>query len=343
MAESNEKTLLVGNGINRVFCDSDYSWGNLLQDLSKLGSGSIDLSNPFKPFPLAFEEILTTKGNSYNRAVRVLKTKTAEIFGKIRVRDTHRMIARNTKYRNVLTTNYEYTLEQAYVEKLNHINDFRDACKNKLSTNEEIHSLMRKYEFADGQFTVWHIHGEINHLKYSNAEKILPSNSILIGYSQYVAYLDVIYRYFFTDRNTKTTRISSLHKKISDYRKGPDSVNMDTWVDYFFFKDIDIIGLTLDFSEMHLWWILNRRFSLKKDSDIFSKKQDEKASFSPINTITYYYPMLSTKSREDKCSIPLTPDKQQAVVNMLDVLGVITKKVRCKSYEDFYTQVLGSN
>lgn len=94
MTNKTEKALLVGNGINRVFCDSDYSWGNLLQDLSKLGSGSIDLSNPFKPFPLAFEEILTTKGNSYNRAVRVLKTKTAEIFGKIRVRDTHRMIAR---------------------------------------------------------------------------------------------------------------------------------------------------------------------------------------------------------------------------------------------------------
>jgi len=342
MTNTTEKALLVGNGINRVFCDSDYSWGNLLQDLSKLGSGSIDLSNPFKPFPLAFEEILTTKGNSYNRAVRVLKTKTAEIFGKIPVKETHRMIANNTKYRNVLTTNYEYTLEKAYAEKINHQSDFREACKNTRSTNEEIHSLFRKYEFKDELFSVWHIHGEINDTKYSKAKVIIPSNSVLIGYSQYVSYLDAIYQYLFTDRITKSTRISSLHKKMSAYRTGPDSVNMDTWVDYFFFKDIDIIGLTLDFSEMHIWWILNRRFSLKKDSDIFSKKQDEKASFSPINTITYYYPMLSTKSREDKCSIPLTPDKQQAIVNMLDVLGVITKKVRCKSYEDFYTQVLST-
>jgi hypothetical protein len=137
---------------------------------------------------------------------------------------------------------------------------------------------MRKYEFSDGQFTVWHIHGEINHkiLKAKN----LPSNSILIGYSQYVSYLDAIYQYLFTDRITKTTRISSLHKNMSAYRTGPDRVNMDTWVDYFFFKDIDIIGLTLDFSEMHLWWILNRGFSLMKGSDIFSKKQGEKASFS---------------------------------------------------------------
>jgi hypothetical protein len=82
------------------------------------------------------------------------------------------MIARNTKYRNVLTTNYEYTLEKAYAEKINHQSDFREACKNTRSTNEEIHSLFRKYEFKDELFSVWHIHGEINDTKYSKARVI---------------------------------------------------------------------------------------------------------------------------------------------------------------------------
>lgn len=342
MEQTCEKALLVGNGINRAFCDADYSWENLLQDLSKLGTGSINLSNPYKPFPLAFEEILSTKGNSYNEAIRVLKEKTAEIFGKIPVRETHRMIANCTKYRNVLTTNYEYTLENAYAEKLNHHSDFREVCNNARSTNEEIHSLFRKYEFADEQFSVWHIHGEINDTKYSNAKVIIPSNSILIGYSQYVSYLDTIYRYLFTDRKLQATPISSLHKKMSTYKNKPENAIMESWVDFFFFKDIDIIGLTLDFSEMHIWWILNRRFSLRKDSDIFSKKQDVKASFRPNNAITYHYPVLSSNSRKVVCSGASIPDKQQAIVNMLDVLGVKTKKHRCKTYEDFYTMVLGN-
>ncbi|MCB5277098.1 MAG: hypothetical protein WC194_07370 [Mesotoga sp.] len=346
MANTSEKTLLVGNGINRVFCDSDYSWGDLLKDLSKLGSfdsGNIDLSNPFKPLPLAFEEILRAKQNYYKESVQVLKRRAAEIFEKLPVRKAHKMIVMSAKYRNVLTTNYEYTLEKAYAEIRYPDKNYEDLCKNKISTNEEIHSLMRRYEFTDECLAVWHIHGEINHTKYLNAEKILPSNSILIGYNQYVSYLDTIYRYFFTEKKTKYTEYTSLQEKMTTCLADPSRLNIETWIDFFFFRDIDIIGLTLDFSEMHLWWILNRRFSLIKDSDIFSEETDKKASFTPTNTITYYYPKLSKNCLEEKCSDALNDVKQKAILNMLDVLGVITKAVKCKSYEDFYTQVLGHN
>ncbi len=343
MTNTTDKALLVGNGINRVFCDSDYSWSDLLQDLSNIRSGNIDLSNPFKPLPLAFEEILKAKNNDYKNAVRVLKKKTAEIFAKLPVREVHRMIAGNTKYRNIMTTNYEYTLEKAYAEIHYPNSDFRDHCISKLSTNEEIHSLMRKYEFADERLVVWHIHGEINHTKYSNAEKILPSNSILIGYNQYISYLDTIYRYFFTNKKTKYTEYSSLQEKMTKCMADLNRLDIDTWIDFFFFRDIDIIGLTLDFSEMHLWWILNRRFSLIKDSDIFNEESDKKASFNPTNTITYYYPKLSKNCLEEKCSDALNDVKQKAILNMLEVLGVITKAVKCRSYEDYYTHVLGNN
>jgi len=272
-----------------------------------------------------------------------LKKGTAEIFQKLPVRKAHKMIVIYDKYRNILTTNYEYTLEKAYAEIRYPDKNFEDVCKSKISTNEKIHSLMRKYEFADERLTVWHIHGEINHTKYLNAEKILPSNSILIGYNQYVSYLDTIYRYFFTEKKNNYTKYTSLQEKMNTYKDDSSRLNIETWIDFFFFRDIDIIGLTLDFSEMHLWWILNRRFSLIKDSDIFSEDTDKKASFKPQNKITYYYPKLSKNCLEEKCSDALNDVKQKAILNMLDVLGVITKAVKCKSYEDFYSQIFSNN
>ena len=42
---------------------------------------------------------------------------------------------------------------------------------------------------------------------------------------------------------------------------------MESWIDLFLFEDIDIVGLTLDFSELHLWWILNK-FALQRDGKV---------------------------------------------------------------------------
>lgn len=306
MTNTNEKVLLVGNGINRVFCEGGHSWENILEELNKLGSGETDLKNPFKPFPFAFEEILSEKHPSYDEATRVLKHKVAEILERITVGKAHEMIADNDKYKTVLTTNYEYTLEIAYAERKHIEAGFRKVC-NKSSTAESKHSLHRRYEFPEGQFSVWHIHGEIDHKKASGRDRVNSSESVLIGYYQYVAYLNKIYNHFL-DKHTKTS--TKYEEKA--------------WVDFFFHKDIDIIGLTLDFSEIHLWWILNRRYSLMMDTAAKSKKQ----TFKPENTITYYYPTLNT----DK--------KQSAIVEMLEAFGVDIRPVACNSFEEYYCKVL---
>ena len=55
--------------------------------------------------------------------------------------------------------------------------------------------------------------------------------------------------------------------------------NEESWTEFFFTKDIYIIGLTLDFVKIHLWWLLNYMIRTK-----IIKKLPIK------NKIIYFYP-----------------------------------------------------
>jgi hypothetical protein len=336
MVEVCDKVLLIGNGINRVNNDSTDSWPELLEKLSVL-AGAIDLKNPFKPLPLAFEELLALKNNSYVKAIRVLKEKAANIFSEVPSNELHNYIVNSNKYRNILITNYDYALENAKNR------NFRHCLLNSISTNEQVHSLKRHYKIKDPDLSIWHIHGEIDDFKYKNAKIFYPSQSILIGYNQYVSYLNAIYAYFFISKNNNHTQCMSLQTKLRNCNNTPENVQIDTWIDFFFLKDIDIVGLSFDFSEMHLWWILNRRFSLKKNSDIFSRQADKEPYFIPQNTITYHYPQfIKRDSVNENCDGNMQTEKNEAILSMLSSLGVTLSPIKCNSYKQFYDKVLKS-
>lgn len=50
-----------------------------------------------------------------------------------------------------------------------------------------------------------------------------------------------------------------------------------SWADVFFMTDLHIIGFGLDFAELDIWWLLNRRIRLNKDYD------------NPVKNKIYYY------------------------------------------------------
>jgi hypothetical protein len=56
----------------------------------------------------------------------------------------------------------------------------------------------------------------------------------------------------------KDSGVSSLSKRLSD---GPIN-RVYSWVDFFFFADIHILGFAFGFDEMHLWWLLSKRSRL---------------------------------------------------------------------------------
>ena len=113
--------------------------------------------------------------------------------------------------------------------------------------------------------SIWHIHGEVN----------VP-NSITLGYEHYAGYLQHLRAYLVT--GTKSTYKNYQFVPIIT-RIGKNAIKFDSWVDFFFRKDIHIVGFTFDYIEMELWWLLTYRARC-----MYNKKCNIK------NRIIYYYP-----------------------------------------------------
>lgn len=106
---------------------------------------------------------------------------------------------------------------------------------------------------------IWHIHGSQSR-----------PGSITLGYEHYGGYLQKMRNYV----TSFTVGLSPLSRRIK-----ADAVNYESWMDFFFTHDIYILGLNLDFVEMHLWWLLTYRARILVHGKL------------PItNKIVYYYP-----------------------------------------------------
>ena len=140
----------------------------------------------------------------------------------------------------ILTTNYDYAIERS----------LDPAFKTAFTTRETTYSLHR-YQQA-GSKTVYHIHGECGYPK-----------SICLGYEQYAGSLqrirDRIVQNTATDKEAREQGRTFL---LADIMAGLIPRPEYSWFYDFFLDDVYILGLTLDVSEMDLWWLLSYRSKL---------------------------------------------------------------------------------
>lgn len=135
--------------------------------------------------------------------------------------------------------------------------------KNRGVVKEKTYSVFRQKILSNTK--VWHIHGEIN-----------SPRSILLGYEHYSGQLQHIRNYVILGardeyKNFRSNSLISLIKKRKEEN--------NSWLDLFFSKDIYIVGLTLDFVEIDLWWLITHRARAKLEMKLPIK-----------NAIKYYYP-----------------------------------------------------
>ena len=73
----NKKALLIGNGVNRLDSSQSFSWHAILEAVNAKYRFKVDLDNDFKPFPLAFDEMLhqTSRPNNFSEKIKILKQK----------------------------------------------------------------------------------------------------------------------------------------------------------------------------------------------------------------------------------------------------------------------------
>lgn len=223
------KSLLIGNGINRV-TNKDASWEHVLNALVPDDLTGAALQHmKHKPFTLVYEEILLTRLNGGKPGNE--KTMKETIAGAVRGlqhNDLHRRVMASG-LRHVITTNYDYSFEKA-----SRMSDTRSNLQR-----ENKYSVFRR-RLAGNTF-VWHIHGEVD-----------SPNTITLGYDQYSGYLQKLRGYATADR--EATNGSPFKAGKSDFDTVEGSVY--SWLDVFLRDDIHIVGLGLDYTEIDLWWAL---------------------------------------------------------------------------------------
>lgn len=260
-----DKVFLIGNGVNNI--RHDYRWIDLINNLINFigASGQIRLDD--KPFPLLYEEIFVEAVKNRGFKENHIKDFIAREVSKMEPNEVHRQIM-ETGVENLLTTNYDFTFEKLFTPEVS-------ALKNSGVVKENLYSLFRHYRIGKNNF--WHIHGDAN-----------ASQAITLGYEHYSGYLQQMRNY--VANGTGTAYKIKFIALIRRLKKQIPEVN--SWVDLFFTKDVYIIGLTLDFIEIHLWWLLTFRHRIKL------------AKHLPVdNKIIYFYPDSLSKQIQNKLDL----------------------------------------
>ena len=176
-----------------------------------------------------------------------LKKMIQRLLRNIQRNDLHKKIV-DLPADDLLTTNYDYNLEATLPNGLQDAPPIYPVGGSK-------YAMLRRRQIGEDKI-LWHLHGEA-----------AKPGSILLGYEPYSGYLARIKHYMTNEIVYKhqgvTTEIPALLPRLRVGKK-----DIRTWVDHFFLSDIYIIGMSLDFVEMHLWWLLHYRARRKVNSEI---------------------------------------------------------------------------
>lgn len=238
--------LLVGNGPNRLEGRvGSPSWDQLMEDLAKR-TGHRGFNTGSKPLPLAFEEVLSRAARGSLVGEDQLKERVAEVAHQVTGNWFHNAL-RELPITDILTTNYDYALSSPdpSVEVI-------------AGSTETKYSLFRR-QGGQGRQTVWHIHGEA-----------AAPETILLGHDHYVRYSGRIQEYLRPSTGgipdpeswRVTDAVSPLSAGIADFEAlepTPKGYPRYSWVDLFLARELHIVGLSMHFSEIVLWWLLTVR------------------------------------------------------------------------------------
>ena len=260
------KVLLIGNDINNA--TSDYSWKDLIDSLIKFSEISEKPEKANKPFPLLYEEIYLTAARQNGLKELEIKKFIASNTGYLEPNAIHEHVM-SLDLENILTTNYDLTFEKCLSTK-------SSSHTNQGYIKETLYSLFRMHHLDNKK--IWHIHGS----------ELVP-RSITLGYEHYSGYLQQMRNYIASGAKGVYSKKDFLPIE-QRLQSGPFSHY--SWVDYFFTHEVHILGLNLDFVEMHLWWLLTYRARLMVEGRISLK-----------NKIYYYLPEKFIDSSKHKLQL----------------------------------------
>ena len=241
-------TLLFGNGLN-LLSENPLSWDSLLKKL-EVGNKTISSETPNT---MKYEKIFLDRHSYQSDKSKdeefAIKEQIAELMKEQRGNKYYSEII-ELGFDNYLTTNYD--------------NAFCDTYGGEQSneSTEGIYSI-RRYLTLDSKnrrsTKLWHIHGEVAHPK-----------SIMLGLDHYCGSISKIDSYI---KGNYEFSVKSKKRKVKPMTEKLNESIFDqvSWVELFFNSNVHILGLSLDYSETDLRWVLNKRARLMQRSKIQNK------------------------------------------------------------------------
>lgn len=279
-----EKYLFLGNGMNQL--SNVISWDELMIAVCKKLKVNIERNG--KPYQLFFEQLAfdINEKRQVEENIKELK----EIMGaealKLMPNSLLQEIIASGHYSHFMTTNYDYCIERALDPNFDPYK-FKHLKRPKYS--------LYRYNLVN-RTKVWHIHGECDN-GYRGKLSNFPEASILIGFEHYSDYLEKIHHLL---KDPAGKGLSVLMDK-----------SLENWIHLFFTRDIDIVGFGLDFTETHLWFIINFRARLKRKGAVL------------LNNIRWIIPAFTAVKQKDK-------------IEILSSLGIEVKLIEAENYSSFY-------
>lgn len=253
------KTILFGNGLNLL---NGYStWEDLLMKIDvEIVEENIPNTLQFEvevlplpekeTVPITFDGKLVTHNDqlvtwTINSETN-LKAKIAEAMKKYETNEIYQRIAEMRDVSHFVTTNYDDVLKRTLLNM-----GYLETEHIKI---ENIYSIRRRHSLLgdSDEKHIWNIHGEID-----------TPPTIMLGLNQYCGSVSKISDYLNGKYDYKQEKqkviIPKIQERLRDGIEKPFS-----WLDLFFISDIYIMGFSLLYEEIDLWWILTRRKRLMR-------------------------------------------------------------------------------
>jgi hypothetical protein len=245
-----ENTLFFGNGINRL-TPGNISWTDLLNTIKE---GRSFQDNKL-PNTMIYERIILEKPSKKENIhfdEFDVKDKIAELMADIKGNEIYTELFK-LNFQHYLTTNYDY----AFIDSLEGEKSILFPIEE--SSTEDVYSirrLKRIKNIKEAKKNFWQIHGEIR-----------KPATIMLGLDHYCgsigkidSYIKGGYKY---NHDGQTLSEISIEEKLK-----ANNFNNSSWVELFFNSNLHIISFSLDYSELDLWWIINKRARMLKKKEL---------------------------------------------------------------------------
>lgn len=251
--------VLFGNGLNLLNKDS-VSWSDLLMKISKntlltgipntLRYETIILAleyYAYTPFKLADGKAFIT---SDGKRFRVKDKPTEEII-KIKISDALKTYKSNPAYERLSQLNVEHYITTNYDLVLYNLFLKYSYKKGESNNTEGLYNIRRKLGLqteCGPHKCIWPMHGTILHPK-----------SIMLGLDHYCGSVGKINNYIKGKYEYSVHGNEVVLDDIITRLRKHKCEDPFSWIDLFFTHNIHIIGFGLQYEEIDLWWILNKR------------------------------------------------------------------------------------